>query len=390
MDMDLSPSQQLLKENARTFLERSWSVGASREIQRSDIGYSKELWAQMADLGWLGLALPEQYGGAGGNLVDQVVLAQEFGRVALPSPYLTTVVDSATLLLLSGTEEQKSSFLPAIADGALVVSFCFLESDLLWDPDGVGVQAAWRGGDLVLRGAKRFVPYVAGADYLLCVARLATDAGDGGERPGQAVAVGSGGALVAAMVPRDAAGVGIRALPSSVGTLFYEVSFEETVVPWANVVGGGHVAKEQVALALQHGAMVQAGYAVGMDRRILETAVDYSKVRVQFGRLIGSYQGVQYRLVDMLCYLDAAELMMYQAAWRLSEGLPAAGEVAMAKGYVNESTFKCLLEGHDVFGGVGFVRDHEMDVFTRQGAVILLQYGDTRHQREGVARAIGL
>jgi alkylation response protein AidB-like acyl-CoA dehydrogenase len=371
MDMDLSPSQELLRENARTFFERSWSMGDAREQERSERGYSREQWIEMADLGFLGITLPEQHDGIEGSFTDQAVLCEEFGRWALPGPYLTTVVDSASLILASGTDEQKQQFLPGIAGGTLIVALALAEVDLDWDPTKLQLEATRRGDELELHGTKLFVPYAGGADYVLCLAR-------------------SSDGLVAAMVPVSAAGLSVRLMPATPGVVYYEAIFDRVKVAWEDVLGGGTVDETVVDGVLARGAIAQAVYAIGMNRRILEMAADYAKVRVQFDKPIGSYQGIQHRLAEMLSYLDAAQCLAYQAAWRLSEGLPAEREVAIAKAYTNQVTWKVILDGHDVFGGVGYMVDHDLDLYTRRGMATLLHYGTTEFHRSRVADHMGL
>jgi alkylation response protein AidB-like acyl-CoA dehydrogenase len=176
MDFTYTEEQEMLRKMAREFLEKECTERFIRDMEKDEKGYSPDLWKKIADLGWLGLAFPEKYGGTAGTVTDLCVLYEEFGRSMFPSPHFSTVVLCGLTILNAGTEEQKSEFLRKIVNGGCIMSLAFTEPETswngrAWDPDGVTMRARQDGDDYTLNGVKLFVHDAAVADYLLVVAR---------------------------------------------------------------------------------------------------------------------------------------------------------------------------------------------------------------------------
>jgi alkylation response protein AidB-like acyl-CoA dehydrogenase len=178
MDFSLSEEQEMLRKSARDFLNAECSKSVVREIEASEQGYSPDLWKKMADLGWMGLIVPEEYGGAGLNLLEQAVLFEEFGRAAMPGPMFCTIATGALPILEWGTEEQKKSLLPGVAAGDLILTMAMAEPEAAYDPRFVAVKAVPQNGGYTITGTKLFVPYAPISNYMLVVTRTKGNPGD--------------------------------------------------------------------------------------------------------------------------------------------------------------------------------------------------------------------
>ena len=171
MDFDLSEEQNILQTTARNFMEKECPIQIVRELEEDEKGYSPELWRKMADLGWLGINIPDEYGGSGGNFFDLVLLTEVMGRALFPGPFVPTVVLAGPIILKAGSDEQKKKFLPEITRGQTILTLALTESNGRLDAAGIGVTAARSGDNFIIEGTKNFVPYAHVADSILCVTR---------------------------------------------------------------------------------------------------------------------------------------------------------------------------------------------------------------------------
>jgi len=377
MDFALSEEQEMLRKMSRDFLENECPKSLVREMEEDEKGYSPELWKKMAELGWMGLVFPEEYGGEGLNFLDLTVLIEELGRALVPGPYLSTVVYCGLPILAAGTDEQKHEFLPKIAKGDLILSLALTEPSATWDAAGITAKAVPEGDDFVISGTKLFISDAHIADYLLCVART-KESGDKEE----------GVALF--LVDTKSPGISCTPLKTIASDRQFEVVFDKVRVPRKNMLGeldrGWAVIKEMLPKA----TLAQCALMVGGAQQVLEMTVNYAKERVQFGRPIGSFQAIQHKCADMATDVDGCRFITYQAAWKLSEGLPCALEVSMAKAWVSEAYRRTCVEGHQIHGGIGFIKDHDMQLYYRRAKASELMFGDADYHRELVAQQIGL
>jgi len=377
MDFALSEEQEMLRKMSRDFLENECPKSLVREMEEDEKGYSPELWKKMADLGWMGLVFPEVYGGEGLNFLDLTVLIEELGRALVPGPYLSTVVCCGLPILVAGTDEQKREFLPKIAKGDLILSLALTEPSATWDAAGITAKATPEGDDFVISGTKLFISDAHIADYLLCVART-KESGDAEDE------------ITLFLVDAKSPGISCTPLKTIASDRQFEVVFDKVRVPRKNMLGeldrGWAVIKEMLPKA----TLAQCALMVGGAQQVLEMTVNYAKERVQFGRPIGSFQAIQHKCADMATDVDGCRFITYQAAWKLSEGLPCALEVSMAKAWVSEAYRRTCVEGHQIHGGIGFIKDHDMQLYYRRAKASELMFGDADYHRELVAQQIGL
>jgi alkylation response protein AidB-like acyl-CoA dehydrogenase len=377
VNFSLSEEQEMLKKSARDLLTEKCPPKLVRELERSEQGYSPELWREIAGLGWLGLVFPEEYGGSGMSFLDLAVLLEEMGRAALPGPFFSTVVLGGLTLLDAGSQEQKQKYLSRIASGEAIFTLALSEPNAEFDAAAISVKAVATGDNYVISGPKLFVPDAHIADYLLCVAKTRERA-----KPEDRITV--------FIVDAKSSGISYSLLKTIASDKLCEVVFDQARVPKENILGGRHKGWAVVQRAIERAAVARCCEMVGAMQRMLELTLAYAKDRKQFERPIGSFQAIQHYCANMATDVDGARFSTYQAAWRLSEGLPATKEVAIAKAWMGEAFGRVSTLAHQIHGAIGCTMDHDLQFYTRRGKAGELTFGDGDYYREIVAQQMGL
>lgn len=375
MNLQLTEDQQLIRNAARAFLEKQCPSTYVRAMETDEKGYSPDQWKAMAELGWMGLAFPEELGGAGSGFLELAVLVEEHGRYRLPGPFFATVVLCGMAIARFGSEEQKQGFLPAIASAKRILTYAESEANATWEASGIELTAKADGPNYILAGTKRFVSYAAAADTLLIVART----GGKGEK-----------GITLFLVDAATAGIASKPLQTIATDHQYEVTFRDVRVPKTCVLGKAGKGWPIVEAIRQWGAAAKCAEMVGGAERVLELTLEYAKVRTQFGKPIGSFQAVQHHCANMAVDVLGARFLAYEAIWRLSEGLEAAAEVSMAKAWVSEAYQRVCALAHQVHGAIGFTREHDLQLYSRSAKAAELSFGDSDFHREKVAQGLAI
>jgi alkylation response protein AidB-like acyl-CoA dehydrogenase len=374
MKLTLTEEQEMLKKTARDFLADKCTKTFVKQMEESETGYSRELWQEIAELGWMGLAFPEKYGGGDMNFLDLAVLLEEMGRACLPGPFFSTVILGGLPILDVGSEEQKQEYLPKLMRGEKIFTLALTEPVYRkYDASSVTVEATLDDGNYVISGTKLFVPDAHIADYLLCVART---------RPENGVTI----FLTDANNPR----INYTVLKTIAGDKLCEVVFDQFPVPKANILGQLDQGWSAVQKILEWATVGKCCELVGNMQQILEMTLDYARERKQFDRPIGSFQIIQHYCADMATDVDCARLSTYQAAWMLSEGLPCTKEVAIAKAWIGEASQRVSALAHQIHGAIGVTIEHDLHFYTRRAKAAELAFGDANFYREIVAKEMGL
>ena len=369
MDLGLSEQQELLKDAARDFLENECPETLVREMEEDEQGYSPELWGKMAEQGWQGLLIPEEYGGAGFDFLDLCVLLEEFGRALVPGPYMSTVLGGAVPLLEAGSDDQKSEFLPRIASGDLIFTLALTEPSARFDEEGVQCEATVSGDEVTFNGTKLFVSDANVADYMVVAGRTSKG-------------------VTLAIVPTDQDGVEVTQLITIARDKQCEVKLNGATGQLLGTDGGGWAALDPV---LQRYTVGECAYLVGLAQMDFEISVDYAKERVQFGRPIGSFQAIQHKCADMVTDVDGSRFIMYKAAWSVNSGQEDSQlDVNMAKAWCSEATRRVVAHGQQIHGGIGFTKDYKVQLYFRRQKRAELAFGDADHHRELVAQQLGI
>jgi alkylation response protein AidB-like acyl-CoA dehydrogenase len=377
MDLGLNEEQEMLRESARDFLRRECPKQLVRQLDESDEGYSVELWRRMAGLGWMGLIFPEKYGGSGHNFLDLAVLLEEMGYNIVPGPFFSTVVLGGLTILTAGNEEQKNELLPRVARGGIVLGLALTEPSASYDAASVKTKATARNGEYVINGTKLFVLNANVADHILCVARTRKT-----KNPEDGITV----FLVDARSP----GLKCTLLKTLARDKQCEVVFDNVTVSKESIVGKRDEGWPIVKDVLQKATVAKCAEMVGGAQAALDMAVNYAKERVQFGRPIGSFQAIQHYCANMAMDVSGSRFVTYKAAWKVSEGLPAALDVAIAKAWVSEAYARVALSAHQIFGAIGFTMDHDIHLYYRRAKAAEIILGGADFHRGVVASELGL
>ncbi len=376
MDFTFSEEQEMIRKMARDFFEAECPESLVREMEKDKNGYSPDLWHKIAELGWLGIVFPEEYGGTGSSMLDLAVLYDEMGRAMFPSPHLSTVVLCGLTILAAGNTEQKAAFLPMITKGDLILALAFTEPSANWDAEGITVRATPDKDEYIINGVKLFVHDAHIADYLLCVTKTKN-----GEKADDGITL----FLVDAKSP----GLSYTILKTTAGDKQSEVIFDKVRVPEKNIVGELNGGWSPLSKSLQIGAVMLCGEMVGAGQRILELTVDYAKTRTQFDQPIGVNQHVQNHCVQLLAMVEGSQWVTYQAAWKLSQNLPCHFEVATAKAWTSDAHEEACWRAHQVFAGIGYTLElGVLPLYSRRAKTAQLYLGDSNHHRKKIAQQL--
>ena len=370
MDLSLTDSQQRLKDSARELFEVECPTSLVRAMEQDDRGYPADLWERISGLGWSGLPFPENLGGSGGTLTDLAVLLEEFGRALVPGPFFNSVGVVGLTLLDAGTDAQRSEILPRIADGSLIATAALLDESARYGPDSVSMQATRRDGRYVLNGTKMFVEYANSADLMLVPAR-------------------SENGVVLLLVPTSGDGISLTRLDSIARDPQFAVEFKDVFVA-DGVVGDPQQGGAALKRALDRSALLHCTHSVGGAQHVVDMTVAYTKQRVQFDRAIATFQSVQHDCADMVIAIDSARLATYEAITRIEDGQPADKEIALAKTLTNHAYKWTTLTAQQIHGGIGFMEEYDLQLWTRRAKVAELKYGASSGYVEAFAQQMGL
>ena len=364
MDLSLSETQQLIQESARDFVRNDCAKDKLAEFDKQQAPVDRELWQNMARLGWMGMVIPEEYGGTGNSMTDVAVLFEELGRGPVPGPMLSSAVLGASILLEAASPEQKKSWLPEVATGDRILALAATEAQYGWSAKHIQMTARRQGGDYTLSGTKLFVQDAASATDLLVPVRA--EDGDG---------------ISMLRVDAGASGVSIRPLAGFI-TGAAEVRFEDVRVGGDDLIGEAGAAWPALGRAMQPAIPILCAYKVGGCQAVFEMSVDYSRERTQFGQPIGRFQRVQDHIVHIVNHLDAARWTAYEALWKLDSGRDAAGSVHMAKAVASESYMRACDYAHEVHAGIGVVREYGLTLHTKMSRTLYHFLGAPKQHRK--------
>jgi alkylation response protein AidB-like acyl-CoA dehydrogenase len=370
MDFAFTSDQQLLKNSARAFLDEHCKPATVRQLWQDARGESEAMWKEMARLGWLGLALPEAFGGSDLGMVETALLLEELGRASYPGPYLPTVL-VAMAIDAAGTDAQKSRWLPAVAAGGARASVALLDGELSWAPDAIATRAEKSGAGWSLSGAKPFVAWAHVADVILVPARTAD------------------GITVFLVDPGSA---GIKQTPVTgmdLATRWVNLTLDRVPVAADAVLGAPGQGQRVLDAVLRRGAAGAAAEMLGAARRCLDMAVEYAKVREQFGQPIGSFQAIRHKCAEMLLEVENSHAAVYYAAWALDASAEDADLAAsVAKAYVGDAARRVCGEAIQVHGGIGFTWEYDLHLYFKRAKALEVQYGDADYHRELITRRV--
>ena len=370
MDFAFTSDQLLLKNSARAFLDEHCTPATVRLLWEDKRGESEAMWKEMAQLGWLGLALPEAHGGSDLGMVETAILLDELGRASYPGPYLPTVI-AAMAFSAAGSDAQRTRWLPAICAGSARAALALIDGELSSGPEAITTRADKSGAGWTLSGVKPFVAWAHVADLLVVPAR------------------GPEGVTLYLVDPSSR---GITQTPVTgmdLATRWVNVTLDRVPVGADAVLGKPGDGQRLLEAILRAGAVGAAAEMLGAARRCLDMAVEYAKVREQFGQPIGSFQAIRHKCAEMLLEVENSHAAVYYAAWALDAKADDAEIAAsVAKAYVSDSARKVCGEAIQVHGGIGFTWEYDLHLYFKHAKALEVQYGDADYHRELIARHV--
>ncbi len=376
MDVRLSEEQEILRKAARDFLTEKCPKKLVRELEKDEKGYSLQMWREVADLGWMGLVFPENYGGSGMSFLDLAVLLEEMGRACFPGPFFSTVILGGLAIMDAGSDEQKQKYLPGIVSGKSIFTLALTEVSGKYDAASVKVKATADKNAYVINGTKLFVPDASVADYILCVTR--TDDKAKAEN-----------GITVFIVDARSPGISTTVLETVARDKQCEVTFKQVKVPRENILGKLNQGWSGIQKTIERAAIAKCCEMVGGMQAVLDMTVPYVKQRIQFDVPIGVFQAIQHHCVNMLVDVESSRVIAYEAAWKMSNGLLYSREAAMAKAWVSDAYQRVVALGTQSHGGVSIMEDHDLPLYYRRAKAAELAFGDARFHRKNVARKLG-
>ena len=355
MDLRLTEFQELLQSNAEEFLAREAPLTRIREIEAAG-EHDAELWGEMAGIGWTALPIAEEYGGGGGSLIDCAILIEQLCRAAMISPYQSTVLAASTVQA-HGNEELKQRLLPRIAEGAIATAAAIERgSDSNAEP-----RTTHEAGRV--NGTKYLVEYAGAAEVHLVTAV-------------------QGGAPGIAVVEAAQPGVRVERSLKSIGDTPQGVVTYEDAEASAFIVG-----RDAVDYLHQLGSAIASFECYAHAQKSLDMAVEYTQMRVQFGRPIGTFEPVQQRVADMAIQVEASRFLTHELIWQIGEGAWDPAQVALVRGITARAATDVTMWSHVLHGGIGFMREYDLQFHTRRGKEAALRWGGMREAATAIADA---
>jgi alkylation response protein AidB-like acyl-CoA dehydrogenase len=372
LDLTFSPEQEMLRETVRGVVAATSPLSVVRELEDDPTGYSPELWKQLGALDLIGLQLPEEFGGSGMTTLETVVVYEEFGRAIAPSPHFVSSILCGGVLARSAGTELQQAWLPGIVSGEVVLTPAWLEPENSSGPTGVQLRAEPDGDGWTLTGVKRHVAFASSASRLLVLART-------GDAPD---------AVDLFLVDPADPGVTLTQQLTIASDAQYKVELAGVRVTEADRIGAAGTGWTTWSEVLHEGIILAAAQAVGGARYALEITTQYAKDRHQFDKPLGAFQALAHYLADAVTAVDGAEVLVHEAAWARAEGRSVDKLAPMAKLYACNTFRDVTATAQQIFGGIGFTVEFDIQLYFRRAKELQLSWWDTRTLEELIAAQV--
>lgn len=373
MDFGFSQEQEQLGRTVRDYLAAKAPISFAREMADGDGGLTGEVWTDIASMGWLGLTVPEEFGGTGLGWLELAIVMEAMGEVVFPGPFMSTTCLTIPALLAAASLEQKAELLPAIAAGTQRCTVAIVEESASWRAAALSARATATPAGYELSCRKLFVPDGVGADSVFVAARLGD--GIGLFR----VASRTAGMTIAQMETVDRT----RRLAT--------VTCANVAIEASSLLGGGPLTEDRFDTLVDLASTMMASEMCGAAARALEMTVEYLQLREQFGRPIATFQALQHRAADMKVCVENVRSLAYYGAWSFDDAqqdtrLPAA----MLNSYASDACMKVVSDAIQLHGGIGFTWEHDLQLYFKRLKADELTFGDATETRERVAKLLDI
>lgn len=376
MDFAFDEQTAMLKETAQRFFRERFPPSVLREVLASEEGYPRDLWREMAGLGWLGLVYGEAYGGCGGSLFDLFVLIEEMGKVRLPGPFFCSAVLAGLLIEEAGDPRLKEAMLPPMIRGETILTVALLDPKGRHDFDRPTLVARPLDGMThELKGMRLLVPFVHVSEGILVCAST----GEAAEP-----------VPTLFLVDPQTEGLKISPLDTLTGEKAFALEFDRARIAADRTVGSIGQGNAYLRRIWPKAVVSKCAEMLGGIERVVEMTVTHVKERRQFDRPLGAFQAVQHACAEMATLRETTRLVTYQAAWLLSQGLPCQKEVALAKAWCNEASKRCMSIGHQLHGAIGFTEEHDLHFYSKHAKASEMAFGTSWMHRSFVADELGI
>ena len=372
MDLDFNEEQEMLRGMVREMLSEHCPVELVRKYEDDPKGFPPELWKQLGELGLTGMLLPEEYGGSNQTLLEAAVVYEEFGRAMAPTPHFVSAVMSGGVILAAGSEAQKNEWLPKIASGDAILTQAWIEPDNGFGPEGVQLQATPEGDGFRLDGVKRHVYYGGAADRIIVLARTGSGATD----------------IDLFLVDPNAEGVKLTQQLSQASDAQYRMDLSSVKVSADDRIGAAGTGWATWDRQMLDGVILLAAEANGGADRALEITVAYANERKQFDKPLGAFQALSHYMADPSTNIDGSKVLTYEAAWTRAQGRPIERLAPMAKLFACETYHEGTRICEQIWGGVGFTIEYDIQMFFRRAKQLQLSWWDSRALEERVAASV--
>ncbi len=372
MDLDFSEEQQVLRDMVRGLCAEYASLETVRACEDDATGYPEDFWKQLGELGLLGILIPEAWGGSGQTLLEAAVVYEEFGRSLAPSPHFASAVIGAGALIRAGSDAQKAEWLPKIASGEAILVPAWTEPERSFGPKGVQLAAARTGDGFRLSGTKRHVPFASSATRLLVLARSGPNVED----------------VDLLLVDPRSPGIEMIQQKSLAADTQYRVEFRDVEVPSASRLGESRSGWQTWDAVMHDAIILLAAQAIGGAERALEITVQYAKDRKQFDKPLGAFQAIAHYLSDATTAIDGGKVLVWEAAWARARGRSTARLAPMAKLFACQTYRDVTAMAQQVWGGVGFTLEYDIQLYFRRAKQLQISWWDTRYLEEQVAHCV--
>jgi alkylation response protein AidB-like acyl-CoA dehydrogenase len=360
----------MLTDSVVDFAARGTDIARVRRLRGTPGEYDRAVWKNMAELGWLGILVPEQYGGLGLGLTEMAIVAKGLARVLTPEPLAASAVLAATALIAGENEALKRDELPRLAAGEMLPALAWQEEAGALETGAARTRAVAFEGGYKVSGVKRFIPGAAQADAYLVSAQADTG-------------------LFLLWLPRDSGGMRLELEPLADGRSFGTLKLNDALVPTAQVVATGGAAREALARAFDHGAAIAGAELAGVMERALEMTLDYLKTRVQFGKPIGAFQALQHRAVDLHIHREVASAVLDDALAQLDGGPAPAARAMLAsrvKARCADAAMRITREAIQMHGAIGFTDEYDAGLYLKRALTLSAWLGHAAWHRRRYAR----
>lgn len=379
MALILNEEQTLLKDSARDFMTATAPVAKLRELRdaNDELGYSKDLWNKMVEMGWAGICIPEEFGGLDFGFHGLGIVLEETGRTLTASPLVASILVSATAITLGGNEEQKKTLLPKLADGSILMSLA-LDETAHFNPSRIESRAEKTGSTFKISGKKVFVLDGHVADTLIVAARTS---GDTHDKNG----------ITLFLIDRAATGVSVTRTKMVDNRNAANISFTDVEVNATAILGGLDLGFDLLEPVLDRAALGISAEMLGSSLEVFERTLGYLKERTQFETKIGTFQSLQHRAVDMYCNLELSKSILIDALSALDDGRDAdvPALASSVKAQLCETFHQISSEGIQMHGGIGMTDEHEIGFFIKRARVAEKTFGDANYHYERLATMNG-